>query len=93
MTSEIQQLLDTLMNYCMDEQQKFLEIVDRINEIMKGASQREKKIQQEGASNNNKPETPKTIPKIPENWKDLRRDELHEEKRMQNTIITQMVSQ
>ena len=54
MTSDIQQLLDTFMDYTMEEQQKFLEIVGRINDIVKPASQGKKKIQQEGASNSNR---------------------------------------
>jgi len=35
MTSDIQQLLDTFMDYSMEEQQTFLEIVGRINDIVK----------------------------------------------------------
>jgi len=93
MTSEIQQLLDTFMDYSMEEQQKFLEIVGRINNIVKDASQGKKKIQLEGASNSNKQETSTTIQRIPEIWKDPWRDELPEEKHMENTVITQIVSQ
>jgi len=92
MTSKIQQLF-TFMDYSMEEQQKFLEIVGRINDIVKDASQGKKKIQQEGASNNNKQETPTTIQRIPKIWKEPWRDELPEEKRMENTVITQIVSQ
>jgi len=46
MTSEIQQLLETLMDYNTEEQQEFLEIVCRINNMVKNTSQREKKMQQ-----------------------------------------------
>jgi len=53
MTSEIQQLLETLMDYITKEQEEFLEIIHRLNNIVKNISQREKKIQQDGASNNN----------------------------------------
>jgi len=88
MTSDIQQLLDTFMDYSMEEQQTFLEIVGRINDIVKPASQGKKKIQQEGASNSNRKETSTTIQRIPEIWNELWRDELPEEKRMENTVIT-----
>jgi len=59
MTSEIQQLLETLMDYSTEEQEEFLEITHRLNNIVKYISQREKKIQQDGASNNNEQETTK----------------------------------
>jgi len=38
MTSKIQQLLHTFMDYNMEEQQKCLEIVDKINNIVKDES-------------------------------------------------------
>jgi len=59
MTSEIQQLLETLMDYNTEEQQEFLEIVCRINNMVKNTSQREKKMQQGRVSNSNEQETPK----------------------------------
>jgi len=58
MTSEIQQLLETLMDYSTEEQEEVLEIIRRLNNIVKNISQREK-IQQDGASNNNEQETTK----------------------------------
>jgi len=93
MTSKIQQLLDTFMDYNMEEQQKCLEIVDNKNDIVKDESQGNKKNQQAGASNSNKQETPTTIQRIPEIWEDPWKDELPKEKRMENTAITQIVSQ
>ena len=59
MTSEIQQLLETLMDYNTEEQQEFLEIVCRINNMVKNTSQREKKMQKDRVSNSNEQETPK----------------------------------
>ena len=59
MTSEIQQLLEALMDYSVEEQLKFLEIVRRINNMVKDASQRERKMQQVRDSNSNEQETPK----------------------------------
>jgi len=59
MTSEIQQLLQTLMDYITKEQEEFLEIIHRLNNIVKNISQREKKIQQDGASNNDEQKTTK----------------------------------
>jgi len=47
MTSEIQQLLETLMDNNTEEQQEFLEIVRRINNMVKDTSQNEKKMQQD----------------------------------------------
>jgi len=46
MTSEIQQLLETLMDNNTEEQE-FLEIVRRINNMVKDTSQNEKKMQQD----------------------------------------------
>jgi len=59
MISEIQQLLETLMNYSTEEQQEFLEIISRINNMVKDTSQREKKMQQDRDSNSDEQETPK----------------------------------
>jgi len=59
MTSEIQQLLETLIDYSTEEQEEFLEIIRRLKNIVKNISQREKKTQQDGASNNNEQETTK----------------------------------
>jgi len=81
------------MDYNMEEQQKCLEIVDRITEIVKEEFQENKKNQQEKASNNNQHETPTTIQRIPETWKGLWQNELSKEKRMDNTEITQIVNQ
>jgi len=81
------------MDYNMEEQQKCLEIADKINDIVKDESQGNKKNQQAGASNSNKQETPTTIQRIPEIWEDSWKDELPKEKRMENTVITQIISQ
>jgi len=51
MTSEIQQLLETLRDYITKEQEEFLEIIRRINNVVKDTSQGEKKIQQDGTLN------------------------------------------
>ena len=59
MTSEIQQLLEPLLDYNTEEQQEFLEIVHRINNIVKDTSQREKKMQQDRDTNSDEQETPK----------------------------------
>jgi len=59
MTSEIQQLLETLMDYITKEQEEFLDIIRRINNVVKDTSQGKKKNQQDGASNNNEQETTK----------------------------------
>ena len=48
------------MDYNMEEQQKCLEIADKINDIVKDESQGNKKNQQAGASNSIKQETPTT---------------------------------
>ena len=58
-TSEIQQLLEILRDYITKEQEEFLEIIHRINKVAKDTSQGEKKIQQDGASNNDEQETTK----------------------------------
>jgi len=57
MTSQIQQLLDTFMDYNMEEQQKCLAIVDKIHDIVKDESKGNKKDQQAEASNSNQQET------------------------------------
>ena len=44
MTSKIQQLLDTFMDYNPEEQHKCLEIVDKINVTVKEEFQENKKI-------------------------------------------------
>jgi len=93
MTSKIQQLLDTFMDYNMDEQQKRLEIVDKIHDIAKDESQRNKKGQPPEASNSNQQETPTTIQRIPETWKGLWQNELSKEKHIEKTEITQIVTQ
>jgi len=93
MTSKIPQLLDTFMDYNMEEQQKCLEIVEKIHDIVKDESQRNRKDQQTEASNNNRQETPTTIKRIPRTRKGLWQNELSKEKRMENTEITQIVSQ
>jgi len=93
MTSKIQQLLDTFMDYDMEEQQKCLEIVDKITEIVKEEFQENKKNQQADASNSNRHETPTTIQRILETWKSMWQKEFSKEKRMENTEITQIVSQ
>jgi len=46
MTSKIQQLLGTCMDYNVEEQQKCLAIVNKIHDIVKDESQRNKKDQQ-----------------------------------------------
>jgi len=46
MTSKIQQLLDTFLDYNPEEQQKCLEIVDKITDIVKEEFQENKKNQQ-----------------------------------------------
>jgi len=58
MTSGIQQLLEILTDYSTEEQQKCLEIVGRINNMVKVTYQREKKMQQDKDSNNDEQETP-----------------------------------
>jgi len=59
MASEIQQLLETLMDCSTEEQLEFLEIVCRINNIVKETSQKEKNMQQDRDSNGDEQETPK----------------------------------
>jgi len=44
MTSEIQQLLETLMDYSMQEQEEFLEIIRRLNNIVKNIPEREEDL-------------------------------------------------
>jgi len=44
MTSEIQQLLETLMDYSMQEQEEFLEIIHRLNNIVKNIPEREEDL-------------------------------------------------
>jgi len=66
MTSKIQQLLGTCMDYNVEEQQKCLAIVNKIHDIVKDESQRNKKDQQPEASNSNQQQTPTTIQRIPE---------------------------
>ena len=92
MTSKIQQLLDSFMNYNPDEQQKCLEIVKKIHDIVKDESQRSEKDQQSEASNSNHQETLTTIQRIPENWKVLCQNKLSTEQSIENTEITQTVS-
>jgi len=45
MTSEIQRLLKTLTGYSTEEQQKFLEVVRRINIMVQDTSKNGKKMQ------------------------------------------------
>jgi len=57
MTSEIQQLLETLMDYSMQEQEEFLEIIHRLNNIVKNIPEREEDLtrwsfKQRGAGKN-----------------------------------------
>jgi len=59
MTSEIQQLLETLRDYITKVQEEFLEIIRRINNVVKDTSQGEKKIQQDGTLNTDEQETTK----------------------------------
>jgi len=92
MTSKIQQLLDTFMSYNPDEQQRCLEIVKKIYDIVKDESQRSEKDQQSEASNSNHQETPTTIQRIPENWKVLCQNKLSTKQSMENTEITHIVS-
>jgi len=89
MTSKIQQLLDTFRDYNMEEQQKCLEIVDKIHDIVTDESQGNKKDQQAGTSNSNQQETPKTVQRIPETWKGLWQNELSKEKHMENNSNSQ----
>ena len=51
MTSKIQQLLNTFLDYNSEEQEKCLEIVDKITDIVKDEFQENKKNQQTEASN------------------------------------------
>jgi len=75
MTSKIQQLLDTFMDYNPEEQHKCLEIVDKINVTVKEEFQENKKNQQAEASNSNEQETPTMTQRIRETWKGLWRNE------------------
>ena len=59
MASEIQQLLETLMDYSTEKQLEFLEIVRRINNTVKETSQKEKNMQQDSDSNGDEQETRK----------------------------------
>jgi len=92
MTSKIQQLLDTLMDYNPEEQQKCMEIVVKISDIVKEEFQENTKNQQPEASNSNEQETLTMIQRIPETWTGLWRNELSKEKCMDNTELT-MVTQ
>jgi len=88
MTSKIQQFLDTLMDYKPEEQQKCLEIVNKITDIAKEESQVNTKNQQPETSNSKEQETPTMIQRSPEIWKGFLRNELSKEKCTDNTELT-----
>jgi len=88
MTSKIQQLLDTFLDYNPEEQDKCLEIVDKISDTVKEEFQEIKKNQQTEASNSNKQEIPTMIQRIPETWKGFWQNELSKEKCMDNAELT-----
>ena len=88
MTSKIQQVLDTLMDYIPEEQQKCLEIVNKITDIAKEESQVNTKNQQPETSNSKEQETATRIQRSPEIWKGFLRNELSKEKCTDNTELT-----
>jgi len=88
MTSKIQQLLNTFLDYNSEEQEKCLEIVDKITDIVKDEFQENKKNQQTEASNSNEQEIPTMIQRIPETWKGFWRNELSKEKCIDNAELT-----
>jgi len=72
MTSKIQQLSD--MDCNPEEQQKCLEIVNKITDIVKEEFQENKRNQQVEASNSNEQETPTIVQRILETWKGIWRN-------------------